>query len=124
VARAVLIVDDDERLRSALGEMIADDGYPVLLAQDGAAALAILREPHDIGVVLLDMQMPVMSGDAFLLARSADRKLRAIPVCIVSADPDAHAKAVGLGVSCMLRKPFLIDELFQVIAAFCDPRER
>jgi CheY-like chemotaxis protein len=70
------------------------------------------------------VQMPVMSGDAFLLARSADRKLRAIPVCIVSADPDAHAKAVGLGVSCMLRKPFLIDELFQVIAAFCDPRER
>lgn len=119
VARLVLIVDDDKYIRNAIVAVLKVDGYAAVTAEDGAMALAILRaRREEIGVILLDLRMPVMDGVTFLAERAADPSLVGIPACVISADADASARCVGLFVSCVLRKPFDGDDLIRVVKTF------
>src|SRR5262245_64068037 len=58
----VLVVDDDEDIRETLRLVLEDAGYDVLLAADGRSALDVLRKGAEGLVVLLDLQMPNVSG--------------------------------------------------------------
>jgi two-component system, OmpR family, response regulator len=60
----VLVVEDDDDLRSLIGSALADAGYAAVEAADGAAALAACEE-RDPDVVLLDLSMPRLGGQAF-----------------------------------------------------------
>lgn len=64
----VLIVDDVQDVRDAFRELLEYEGYQVLDAADGVAALAILRASRYPLVVLLDMMMPLMRGDSVIEA--------------------------------------------------------
>src|SRR5262245_1643152 len=57
----VLVVDDDPIARSLLESQLQAEGYPVILASDGAEALALLHE-HRPRIVILDWVMPQMDG--------------------------------------------------------------
>jgi two-component system chemotaxis response regulator CheY len=113
---AVLIVDDDDEIREAIVSVLADDGYAVCEARDGEEALEILSDmPTRPCLVLLDMMMPRMNGNAFLDAIAHAPRLAALPVVIVSAYPgEVHAAA-----RTVLRKPVDLDVLLDVVAKFC-----
>jgi CheY-like chemotaxis protein len=93
--RTVLVVDDHAQLRHSLERLLERAGYRVLAAGNGAEGLARLRS-GGVDVVVLDIDMPVMNGRAFLVARSADAQLARIPVVVYSADPRPPALPSGL----------------------------
>src|SRR6185437_6059247 len=62
--RPVLVVDDDPDIRETLRFVLEDAGYPVYSAENGEEALAVLASVNPLpGLILLDLMMPVMSGD-------------------------------------------------------------
>ena len=65
VTDTLLIVDDEANILSALARLFRSDGYQVLRAESGSAALEILAE-HEIGVIISDQRMPSMTGVQFL----------------------------------------------------------
>jgi len=90
----VLVVEDDSGLREAMSILLVDEGYRVETATDGLSALNLLRRSRDVGVIILDVRMPVMNGWEFRLAQRADAALASIPVIAVSADGSPQAMAI------------------------------
>jgi NO-binding membrane sensor protein with MHYT domain/signal transduction histidine kinase len=111
----VLLVDDDHDLRGVLAHALADQGYKVVEAASGPAALAELeRALPDVAV--LDFAMPGLSGAD--LARRIREKWPDLPLIFASGYADTAAlEAVCGGDARMLRKPFRVDDLLDRIAA-------
>lgn len=106
----VLVVEDDSDSRILLETILTSEGYAVLLAANGAEALAAARD-NDPHVILLDLAMPVMDGFAFRAAQLRDPQLANIPVICVSGRHDAHEIARELNLTACLRKPFSLAEI-------------
>ncbi len=68
----VLVVDDDEDIRHSLKMLLTDEGYSVLTASDGIAALQILRQSQQPLLILLDVMMPRLDGPGVLQAVHSD----------------------------------------------------
>lgn len=107
--KLVLVVDDDVRVQSIASAMLRRLGFTPILARNGAAALAEVRaRGDDLAVVLLDLALPGIHGEAGLEA------IRAIapdlPVVVMSAYSmaDAAQKVVGHGAASFLQKPFTL----------------
>jgi signal transduction histidine kinase/DNA-binding LacI/PurR family transcriptional regulator/CheY-like chemotaxis protein len=81
----ILIVDDDPQIREAHRKLIEEGlpGYPIRLAEDGAAALAVMAQEKP-SLVLLDLVMPNLSGADVLDQMRADPNLRHVPVIVLS----------------------------------------
>ena len=94
--RTVLIVDDHAELRLILQELLERRGYAVRLAENGVVGLEQLRNGR-IHAVVLDIDMPVMNGRAFLAALAADAELSRVPVVVFSADPQPARLPAGVG---------------------------
>lgn len=110
--RTVLVVDDDETIRRVLDSFLSLEGYRVLLASDGAAALDLLqREPAD--VILLDMRMPVMDGWEF--SRRYRQGSWTAPLVAFTAGRDAAARAQEIGAQFYVGKPFEVDDLLSTL---------
>jgi CheY-like chemotaxis protein len=119
--KSILIVDDDLSIRECLQVAFEGEGYPVLLAKHGQAALDILMTSSTPkpGLILLDHMMPVMDGPAFLLElqRIHPEISAHTPIFIMTARADIHQltiKATGL-----LRKPGDLAVLFGLAARYC-----
>jgi CheY-like chemotaxis protein len=80
----VLVVDDDLTVRQLLRRMLEPEGYAVLEAENGRAALERLRELSP-ALILLDLMMPEMDGFEFLAEFRRHEAWRAIPVVVVTA---------------------------------------
>jgi CheY-like chemotaxis protein len=80
----ILVVDDDDDFREALGEVLADAGYPVVQAPSGQAALDRVAEEVP-GIILLDLKMPGIDGWGVMERLRADPRFAAIPILILSA---------------------------------------
>lgn len=110
----ILVVDDDRALRHALATILADAGYAVVQANDGAGALATLQGvPADL--VLLDLGLPGMSGlDVLTRIRALSVPPR---VVVVTADdtPGTLLKAISGQVDGYVRKPFAPSGIVEVI---------
>ena len=117
--RSILIVEDDEPVREALVALLEGAGYRVVEAADGAEALQRLRGTDPVGLILLDLMMPVMNGWEFRDHQRRDPALAAIPVVIVTADHAAAAKAAAVGAAGCLLKPFEVPELLGLVERYC-----
>jgi signal transduction histidine kinase/ActR/RegA family two-component response regulator len=108
----VLVVDDEPLMRRSVGRMLEQMGYQVEFAQDGQAAVARYREIGDqVAIVLMDLIMPVMSGDAALREiRAMDPKAR---VLVMSGHHDDATveKLRAQGAQGFLVKPFRLEQL-------------
>src|SRR5262245_7048564 len=87
----LLLVEDDVSIRSALAEMLGDEGFTVTTAENGRAALDQLRQGPAPDVIVLDLMMPEMDGWEFRVAQRADPLLAGIPLLAMSADLSAKA---------------------------------
>jgi len=119
IARHVLIVEDDEGIRTLLEDLLCTDGYMVSVAKSGFEALARMRceQPH---LVLLDLMLPDMDGWTLLRVRERERDIAGIPVLVISAaGPNGLAEAQELGAPVFLAKPFDIETLLREIDRLC-----
>jgi CheY-like chemotaxis protein len=107
----VMTVDDERDIRTALHDLLADEGYEVLEAADGVEALKTLRAAHNRYVVLLDYLMPRMNGLEVLRAVSSDSVLMQrhafilITANILSLHDEVRALLSQYGIP-LLTKPF------------------
>jgi CheY-like chemotaxis protein len=115
----VLVVDDDSDIRETLSEVLRDEGYTVVTAADGRDALTKLRnEMATPCVILLDLMMPVMTGLQFYAEQQRDPSLAKIPVVVISADGNLHAKAQAFGGE-YLCKPVRIERVLDTLERHC-----
>ena|SRR5207248_1831230 len=102
----VLIVEDDNAMAQMCAKLIRRRGHSVVIACSCHDALAIVREAHDIDVVVSDVKMPQMSGLELLLQlRAIDAKL---PVLLMTGYTQLinTDQATALGATEYLLKPF------------------
>ena len=110
----ILIVDDDPNIRQVLTEIITVYGYQAISAESAKEAIALLAK-EKINLIMLDIQMPDISGDQFLdFIRKKGFKT---PVVVVSAHIDKEmARQLGAaGANGMIIKPFEVDRVIDVM---------
>jgi two-component system cell cycle response regulator len=114
----VLLVEDSAAIRALVRRMLVAGGHTVVEAAGGAAALAVCRERQP-DVVLLDVEMPEMSGWDVLAAMKADPDLRDVPVVFLTGRSDTTDMVDGLrlGAHDYLRKPCEPTELLARVQA-------
>jgi EAL domain-containing protein (putative c-di-GMP-specific phosphodiesterase class I)/DNA-binding response OmpR family regulator len=116
--RSILVVDDDPMLRRLVAMSLRDAGFDVVEAGDGATALAeVAARPFSL--VLLDGQMPVLSGRQVLERLRADPRTATLPVLLLTADSALVDRLSGLaaGADDYLTKPFSLDEVVARVRA-------
>ena len=114
-APRVLVVDDDPRMLSMMRRVLEVDGYAVSIADDGAAALSILRS-ESVDLLILDVMMP--GHDGFEVCRTVRRE-SIVPILMLTARDEAVDKVTGLdcGADDYVVKPFNPDELLARVRA-------
>lgn len=117
----VLIVEDDAAVSSSLAEVLTDEGYQTAVASDGQKALDWLASHAAPDLILLDLWMPVLTGEEFRARQLQDPALAAIPVVIISAATDARARARALGADAVLPKPIDLDALLALLEKHTAP---
>ena len=113
----VLIADDEDSMRQLVARAIAMDGHETVTAQDGAEALEILiREDGAFGLLLTDIQMPVMDGIA--LALSAARDFPDLTILLMTGFADQRERASNLNalVHDVVTKPFSVADIRTAVA--------
>lgn len=110
----VLIVDDDDDVRESFTLLLADEGFEIAEASNGAQAMrAIEAAPPD--VILLDLMMPVMNGWKLWEWLRASPATAHIPVVVLTASGTSEV----CGDALVLTKPVGVHELTSALAAAC-----
>ncbi len=108
----VLVAEDDPEAADLIESILRREGCEVVVASDGAQALDMARELPRPDLILLDLELPVMTGRELLDAMRADSSLSSIPVVVVSGASDAATVRATDNV----RKARLLDGLARVMA--------
>ena len=131
---SILVIDDDADIRSALQLVLKKGGYCPLLADGGQAAIALMKQEHEVAAILCDLEMPGMDG-ATVIAH-LHRHYPIIPIIVLSgAAPAQFLDAViQQSVGDWIRKPATSEavlekvrgavQLFELRKAECRSTER
>lgn len=122
MAANILVVDDSGTMRGMIKRTLSISGLDigeVFEAGNGIEALAQMAQ-HEIGVVLLDINMPVMNGVQLVGRIRDDQRLRQIPVIIASTEGSETRinELLEAGARGYVRKPFRPEQLRDVLAPF------
>jgi len=103
---SVLVVDDSRLNVKILYEILHDE-YAIMTADNGKQALQVLSEAKELpNIILLDLQMPQMSGREMFDILMADETLRKIPVIFITADSSSECELLAAGAADFISKPF------------------
>ena len=119
--RHCLVTDDEPRLRRVLCRLMEADGFACLEAGSGAEALAQL-ERTPVPIVLTDLRMPHMDGIELLREIGERYPDTAVVMITGVADVDMAVRALGLGATDYITKPFHLDEVRVRVAQALDKR--
>jgi two-component system KDP operon response regulator KdpE len=113
----VLVVDDERAITDFVSDALVEEGYRVSVCHDGASALLDIRRKPP-ALVLLDIGLPVMTGDLVL------RELRAtgfdeLPIVVATAGTNPE-QYLNIGANAVLRKPFTLENLLNTVARFVE----
>ncbi len=114
MAKQILVVDDEERIRQSLNGILKDEGYEVVESKDGVQALKQLEnDPPDL--VLLDIWMPGMDGMEVL--ERMKRQIPNLPVIMISGHGNIElaVKAVKLGAYDFIEKPLSLEKVLLAV---------
>jgi len=121
--KRVLIADDNAVSRELIREILEHDQYEVIEAGDGGEALAKVRE-HRPDLALLDIQMPVMDGNAVIREIRADPRLSQLPVAALTAYAmqGDRERALAAGFNCYITNPIEIPDFRAQVAKLLGKR--
>ena len=107
MSRRILVVEDQEDNRRILRDLLTSAGYEIIQAENGEEALAAAARERP-GLILMDIQLPVLDGYEATRRIKADPALRAIPVIVVTsyALSGDENKARAAGCDAYVTKPF------------------
>ena len=105
-------------MREMLALLLEGEGYAVDTASNGAEALECLQQSCP-AVILLDLMMPVMTGDEFRRRQLADERYAHVPVICMTAAHDGRERAARLRTDEYFQKPVDFDELLTAVRSHC-----
>ena len=114
-AEKILIADDSKLMHKMFDVLLRQ--FTLVHAHDGLEALQCLRDHAGIDLILLDMNMPGMSGLEFLMRVKDDPAFAHLPVLLIVSEGEEEDTVKGLhaGASAYIRKPFGSSELLEAI---------
>jgi two-component system chemotaxis response regulator CheY len=121
--KVVLIVDDSSTLRASVDFTLVEAGYQVVQAEDGAAALSVLKgyegKESELGMIITDINMPNMDGISFI-KEVKKTAFKFVPILILTTESQDSRKMEGkeAGASGWLVKPFKPEQLTGVVSKF------
>lgn len=119
-----LIVEDDSGSALALTVLLERGTLNVVAATNGIAALSTLEQRSDVGIVLMDIMMPVMDGYQTMAAIRRQPRFVDLPIIAVTGKDDGeHARCLAAGASDYVRKPIDSAQLLTAIGTWLTPRE-
>jgi CheY-like chemotaxis protein len=119
VHKPVMIVEDNHDVQEVLCIILENEGYQVVTAANGAQALEKLQQVQP-AVVLLDYMMPVMNGATFIHELEARGLRDEMHIVLLTASGDAYRRAREMRVDASLDKPFDVDRLLNMVAAWAE----
>ena len=111
----ILVVEDDRDIRDVLAEILVEEGYRVLVAEDGIEGLQRLEEGPQPDLILLDLMMPRMDGYQFREEQRKQPQWARIPLVLLTAGVETSDKITALDALDVVRKPVKIDFLLDLI---------
>jgi len=116
----ILVVDDEEHVRELIGRMLQSLGYKVEAVEDGQDALAAITKKPRFDAVILDMNMPKMSGkETFAKLKEVKPDLKVV-VSTGYSDASLEPDALRNLVDGFLQKPYQMEELSKVLRELFD----
>lgn len=106
----ILVVDDDQPIVTLMRKLLAEFGFHAVTAMSGPEALEAART-HPPALVLLDKNMPGMSGAEVAHALRAEPGLERVPILILSGESMSKKELEGMGADGAVMKPFDVMEL-------------
>jgi DNA-binding response OmpR family regulator len=114
----ILVIDDDERVRTLLRDILLIEGHQVIEASDGESGMRYLEKGRSVDMVLTDLGMPLKNG--WEVARWIKRNTPQTPVILVTGwgtDLDEE-KIRSSGVDLIIGKPFEVNEILEAVHLF------
>jgi DNA-binding response OmpR family regulator len=110
INKKILVCDDDEGILDMVSFVLEDSGYDVIPESNSLNVYGlVVKERPDL--LLLDLWMPVLSGDQVLKVLKSNPQTSSMPVIVVSASTEGARIAQEAGASYFMAKPFDIDQL-------------
>ncbi|WP_231460173.1 MULTISPECIES: response regulator [unclassified Pedobacter] len=108
--KKIIICDDDEGILDMMEMILDDEGYQII-AESNSLNLRSIIERESPDLIILDLWMPMLSGDQLLRMIRDTEAYKHLPVLVISASRDGETIAMDAGASGFLAKPFDIDGL-------------
>ncbi len=115
---SILLLEDDSDTRQSMAQILTDEGYDVITAENGQDALDRLGFQFNPDLILLDLMMPVLNGFDFLTEIRLHPEWSFIPVIVASANQGYEA--ADLKSFAVLRKPFDLSVLLESVRRAID----
>jgi len=120
-----LVIDDSRAVRLLVGNILRDQGYFVYDAGHGQEGLEKLRDNPEIGLVLVDWNMPVMDGLEFIQTVRRERAWDSVRIVMVTTETESEQvqRAINAGANEYVMKPFAPEVLvakLSLLGAFED----
>jgi DNA-binding response OmpR family regulator len=116
--QTILVIDNDRSSRQLLRLHLGNAGYRTLEAEDGVAGGRMLVE-HSPDLVLLETDLPYLSGLDLIATLAIDHSAPAMPVIFIAGNEGERLRAQQLGDACLMR-PFFADELLRTVGRLLD----
>jgi PAS domain S-box-containing protein len=111
----IMIVDDEEKVRTLTRATLEKFGYQVVEAKHGAEAVALYAQHRDTAVVITDLAMPIMDGFATMVALRAINPMLRLIASSGQSTKDGETRARESGMRMLLSKPYTVDVLIRAV---------
>jgi CheY-like chemotaxis protein len=124
-AATVLVIEDEQNILNVLERTLLQHGYRVLKATDGEKALEVYRcHEQTIDAVVLDIGLPKITGRDVLLKIKNENPDVKIVIASGYLEPELKAEIDQAGVSYLLHKPYMLDEMVRTLQSLIEKRGR
>jgi CheY-like chemotaxis protein len=116
-SRRILVADDDPVMRRVVKRVLTDQGYIVVVANDGREAYRMLQTDADFRAAIFDLKMPHLEGMDIIRYMRTEKRLMRIPVILMTAEESLSVmgESFKAGATAFLRKPFTTENVQTVL---------
>jgi CheY-like chemotaxis protein len=124
-SQRILVADDDPVIRLLVTSILKKEGYTPVVVEDGREAYRVLQSDSDFRAAIFDMMMPHLEGTDVIRHMRTERRLRRIPVMLITSERDFKlmADSFAAGATIFLPKPFTTGQLQLMLRMLLDKSE-